>query len=83
LFEDGLVLMPIIYRDSARNDAMFAGGGVFWKPAGGLRLGGGLADAERHVQRRRPFHRPGADEPARLLADGLALRRIDLGFAGR
>ena len=30
------------YRDSARNDAVFAGGGLFWKPAGGLRLGGGL-----------------------------------------
>jgi hypothetical protein len=30
------------YRDSARNNAVFAGGGVFWKSAGGLRLGGGL-----------------------------------------
>lgn len=25
------------YRDSARNDAVFAGGGLFWKPTGGLR----------------------------------------------
>jgi hypothetical protein len=31
------------YRDSGRNTAVFAGAGVFWKPAGGLRLGGALA----------------------------------------
>jgi hypothetical protein len=31
------------YRDSGRNPAVFAGGGVFWKPTEGLRLGGALA----------------------------------------
>lgn len=32
-----------VYRDSGRNSAKYAGAGVFWKPAGGLRLGGALA----------------------------------------
>ena len=31
------------YRDSGRNAAVYAGGGVFWKATGGLRLGGALA----------------------------------------
>jgi hypothetical protein len=31
------------YRDSGRNTAVFAGGGLFWKPAAGLRLGGAAA----------------------------------------
>ena len=31
------------YRDSGRNTALIAGPGVFWKPGGGLRLGGALA----------------------------------------
>jgi hypothetical protein len=31
------------YRDSGRNTAVYAGGGVFWKPSAGLRLGGALA----------------------------------------
>lgn len=31
------------YRDSGRNTALVAGPGVFWKAAGGLRLGGALA----------------------------------------
>jgi hypothetical protein len=31
------------YRDSGRNTAQYAGAGAFWKPAGGLRLGGALA----------------------------------------
>ena len=31
------------YRDSGRNTAVYAGAGAFWKPAGGLRLGGALA----------------------------------------
>ena len=30
------------YRDSGRNSALFAGGGLFWKPTMGLRLGGAL-----------------------------------------
>lgn len=32
-----------IYRDSGRNTAVFAGGGILWKPTEGLRLGGALA----------------------------------------
>jgi len=31
------------YRDSGRNTAVLAGGGIFWKPTERLRLGGGLA----------------------------------------
>jgi len=31
------------YRDSGRNTAVLAGGGLFWKPTEHLRLGGGLA----------------------------------------
>jgi len=31
------------YRDSGRNTAVLAGGGIFWKATGHLRLGGGLA----------------------------------------
>ena len=31
------------YRDSGRNTAVLAGGGLFWKPTERLRLGGGLA----------------------------------------
>ena len=31
------------YRDSGRNTAVFAGGGVFWKPTERVRLGGALA----------------------------------------
>jgi hypothetical protein len=38
LFADGGA-----YRDSGRNTAVYAGVGAFWKPAGGLRLGGALA----------------------------------------
>ena len=30
------------YRDSGRNTALLAGPGVFWKPTGGLRLGGAV-----------------------------------------
>ena len=32
-----------IYRDSARNTAVYAGGGMFWKATQGLRLGGAFA----------------------------------------
>lgn len=31
------------YRDSGRNTAVLAGGGIFWKATGRLRLGGALA----------------------------------------
>jgi Antimicrobial peptide resistance and lipid A acylation protein PagP len=31
------------YRDSARNTALYAGVGFFWKPTQGLRLGGAVA----------------------------------------
>ncbi len=32
-----------MHRDSARNTAVYAGGGAFWKPTQRLRLGGALA----------------------------------------
>jgi hypothetical protein len=32
-----------VYRDSARNTAVYAGGGFFWKPTERLRLGGAVA----------------------------------------
>ncbi len=32
-----------VYRDSGRNTAVYAGGGLFWKPTQRLRLGGAMA----------------------------------------